>query len=79
MLFWTCIIRILQPVYSFGKIIVGPFTLAKTKISKNLGFLYATVYTARKGAIGIQGFWHVLCACAKNPESHTDVLVSGAH
>ena len=55
---------------------IGPFTLAKTKIQKTWVFC-CTVYTARKTiAFGVFG---TKSACAKKPESHTCVLVSGAH
>ena len=55
---------------------IGPFTLAKTKIQKTWVFC-CTVYTARKTHnIRVFGTKN---ACAKKPESHTCVLVSGAH
>ena len=57
-------------------ITIGPFTLAKTKIQKTWVFC-CTVYTARK-THSIRGFG-TKSACAKKPESHTCVLVSGAH
>ena len=57
---------------------IGPFTLAKTKNQnpKNLVFC-CTVYTARK-THNIRGFWHEKRMREKT-ESHTDVLVRGAH
>ena len=55
---------------------VGPFTLAKTKIQKTWVFC-CTVYTARK-THSIRGFWHEK-RMREKPESHTCVLVSGAH
>ena len=55
---------------------LGPFTLAKIKIQKTWVFC-CTVYTARKPiTFGVFG---TKSACAKKPESHTCVLVSGAH
>ena len=59
-------------------LILGPFTLAKTlKIQKTWVFC-CTVYTARK-THNIRGFWHEKRMREKPPESHTCVLVSGAH
>ena len=55
---------------------IGPFTLAKIKIQKTWVFC-CTVYTARK-THNIQGFWHEK-RMREKPESHTCVLVSGAH
>ena len=58
-----------------SKCAIGPFTWQKPK-SKNLVFC-CTVYTAEKPiTFGVFG---TKSACAKKPESHTDVLVSGAH
>ena len=54
----------------------GPFTLAKTKIQKTWVFC-CTVYTARK-THSIRDFWHEKRMREKT-ESHTCVLVSGAH
>ena len=51
--------------------------MAKTKIQKTWVFC-CTVYTARK-THNIRVFWHEKRMREKNPESHTDVLVSGAH
>ena len=45
--------------------------------SKKPVFFCCTVYTARK-THNIRGFWHEK-RMRENPESHTDVLVSGAH
>ena len=58
-------------------LLLGPFTLAKTKIQKTWVFC-CTVYTARK-THNIRGFWHKKRMREKKPESHTCVLVSGAH
>ena len=52
-------------------LILGPFTLAKTWV------FCCTVYTARK-THNIRGFWHEKRMREKS-ESHTCVLVSGAH
>ena len=55
---------------------IGLFILAKTKIQKTWVFC-CTVYTAKKPiSFGVFG---MKSACAKKPESHIDVLVSGAH
>ena len=62
--------------YSSSSARLGPFTLAKTKIQKTWVFC-CTVYTARK-THNIRGFWHEK-RMREKPESHTDVLVSGAH
>ena len=56
---------------------LGPFTLAKTKIQKTWVFC-CTVYTARK-THSIRGFLARKGHARKKPESHTCVLVSGAH
>ena len=65
-----------NPLRGKGLLTQGPFTLAKTKIQKTWVFC-CTVYTARKNiTFGVFG---TKSACAKKPESHTDVLVSGAH
>ena len=77
---WTIKLISLLARHCFGNIIirtVGPFTLAKTEIQKTWVFC-CTVYTARK-THNIRGFWHEKRMREKNPESHTDVLVSGAH
>ena len=55
---------------------IGPFTLAKTKIQKP-GF-FVVPFTLREKPITFRLFG-TKSACAKKPESHTDVLVSGAH
>ena len=56
---------------------VGPFTLAKTKIQKNC-FFFVVPFTLPEKPITL-GFLGTKSTCAKNPESHTGVLVSGAH
>ena len=56
---------------------IGPFTLAKTKIKKNW-FLLLYRFTLPEKPITF-GFFGTKSACAKKPESHTGVLVSGAH
>ena len=57
-------------------LLLGPFTLAKTKIKKT--WVYVVPFTLPEKPIT---FWvfGTKSACAKNPESHTCVLVSGAH
>ena len=59
--------------HEFGShtFVLGPFTLAKTKIKKK-------PFTLPEKPITF-GFFGTKSACAKNPESHTGVLVSGAH
>ena len=57
---------------------VGPFTLAKNAKSKKPGFFVVPFTLAQKNPITF-GFFGTKSACAKNPESHTCVLVSGAH
>ena len=56
---------------------IGPVTLAKTKIQKNLGF-FVVPFTLPEKPITF-GVFGTKSACAKKPESHTCVLVSGAH
>ena len=54
---------------------LGPFTLAKTKIQKTW---VVAPFTLPEKPITF-GVFGTKSACAKKPESHTDVLVSGAH
>ena len=72
---------------------IGPFTLAKTKIQKTWVLLYRLHCLKKPITFGVFGtkkrmrektrisYWCFgkWCACVKKPESHTDVLVSGAH
>ena len=54
----------------------GPFTLAKTKIQKT--WVFVVPFTLPEKPIAFRVFG-TKSACAKKPESHTCVLVSGAH
>ena len=79
---WNCLLLCAVQLYIIRCIrldmlsSLGPFTLAKTKIQKTWLFC-CTVYTARK-THNIRGFWHEK-RMREKPESHTCVLVSGAH
>ena len=59
-----------------SKCAIGPFTLAKTKIQKPGFFVVPFTLPEKPITFGVFG---TKSACAKKPESHTDVLVSGAH
>ena len=54
-----------------------PIYIGKNQNPKNLGFLFVP-FTLPEKPITF-GFFGMTSACAKKPESHTCVLVSGAH
>ena len=56
---------------------IGPIYIGKNQNPKNLGFLLYRLHCQKKPiTFGVFG---TKSACAKKPESHTCVLVSGAH
>ena len=62
--------------HSSQKLRKGPFTLAKNKIQKPGFFVVQFTPPEKPITFGVFG---TKSACAKNPESHTVFLVSGAH
>ena len=54
-----------------------PIYIGKNQNPKNLGFLLYCLHCQKKPITS--GFFGTKSVCAKNPESHTGVLVSGAH